>query len=131
MPRPTPSTRRMCINQAMPYHAGPSQVQLRHKHTFSIKPKCKCLCAGPSQTLFDLQEISAEIQERTSHLSGVFIAIMGCIVNGPGEIADADFGNVGGVPGKIDLYVGKTVVKRGIAMEHATIVLIELIREWL
>jgi (E)-4-hydroxy-3-methylbut-2-enyl-diphosphate synthase len=57
------------------------------------------------------------------------IAIMGCIVNGPGEMADADFGYVGGAPGKIDLYVGKEVVKRGIAMEKATDALIELIKE--
>ncbi|KAE9616675.1 putative (E)-4-hydroxy-3-methylbut-2-enyl-diphosphate synthase (ferredoxin) [Lupinus albus] len=86
-------------------------------------------CPSCGRTLFDLQEISAEIRERTSHLPGVSIAIMGCIVNGPGEMADADFGYVGGVPGKIDLYVGKTVVKRGIAMEHATNALIELIKE--
>lgn len=86
-------------------------------------------CPSCGRTLFDLQEISAQIRERTSHLPGVSIAIMGCIVNGPGEMADADFGYVGGVPGKIDLYVGKTVVKRGIAMEHATGALIELIKE--
>ncbi|KAL1361595.1 hypothetical protein HN51_009944 [Arachis hypogaea] len=86
-------------------------------------------CPSCGRTLFDLQEISAEIREKTSHLPGVSIAIMGCIVNGPGEMADADFGYVGGVPGKIDLYVGKTVVKRGIAMEHATNALIELIKE--
>lgn len=86
-------------------------------------------CPSCGRTLFDLQEISAQIRERTSHLPGVSIAIMGCIVNGPGEMADADFGYVGGVPGKIDLYVGKTVVKRGIAMEHATGALIDLIKE--
>ncbi|OIW03931.1 hypothetical protein TanjilG_30207 [Lupinus angustifolius] len=86
-------------------------------------------CPSCGRTLFDLQEISAEIREKTSHLPGVSIAIMGCIVNGPGEMADADFGYVGGNPGKIDLYVGKTVVKRGIAMEHATNALIDLIKE--
>ncbi|KAH6814051.1 4-hydroxy-3-methylbut-2-enyl diphosphate synthase [Perilla frutescens var. frutescens] len=86
-------------------------------------------CPSCGRTLFDLQEISAEIREKTSHLPGVSIAIMGCIVNGPGEMADADFGYVGGAPGKIDLYVGKTVVKRGIAMEHATDALIQLIKE--
>ncbi|CAL0334043.1 unnamed protein product [Lupinus luteus] len=64
-------------------------------------------CPSCGRTLFDLQEISAEIREKTSHFPGVSIAIMGCIVNGPGEMADADFGYVGGVPGKIDLYVGK------------------------
>lgn len=86
-------------------------------------------CPSCGRTLFDLQEISAQIREKTSHLPGVSIAIMGCIVNGPGEMADADFGYVGGAPGKIDLYVGKTVVKRGIAMEHATDALIDLIKE--
>ncbi|XP_022970456.1 4-hydroxy-3-methylbut-2-en-1-yl diphosphate synthase (ferredoxin), chloroplastic [Cucurbita maxima] len=86
-------------------------------------------CPSCGRTLFDLQEISAEIREKTSHLPGVSIAIMGCIVNGPGEMADADFGYVGGSPGKIDLYVGKTVVKRGIAMENATNALIQLIKD--
>ncbi|KAL5990670.1 hypothetical protein ACLOJK_011573 [Asimina triloba] len=86
-------------------------------------------CPSCGRTLFDLQEISAEIREKTSHLPGVSIAIMGCIVNGPGEMADADFGYVGGAPGKIDLYVGKTVVKRGIEMAHATDALIQLIKD--
>ncbi|KAF6167890.1 hypothetical protein GIB67_027668 [Kingdonia uniflora] len=86
-------------------------------------------CPSCGRTLFDLQEISAEIRERTSHLPGVSIAIMGCIVNGPGEMADADFGYVGGAPGKIDLYVGKDVVKRAIQMEHATDALIQLIKD--
>nr|AJA32313.1 chloroplast 1-hydroxy-2-methyl-2-(E)-butenyl-4-diphosphate synthase [Narcissus tazetta] len=86
-------------------------------------------CPSCGRTLFDLQEISAQIREKTLHLPGVSIAIMGCIVNGPGEMADADFGYVGGAPGKIDLYVGKTVVKRGIAMEHATEALIQLIKD--
>ncbi|KAJ3675429.1 hypothetical protein LUZ60_004471 [Juncus effusus] len=86
-------------------------------------------CPSCGRTLFDLQEISAQIREKTSHLPGVSIAIMGCIVNGPGEMADADFGYVGGAPGKIDLYVGKTVVKRGIAMEQATDALIQLIKD--
>lgn len=86
-------------------------------------------CPSCGRTLFDLQEISAEIREKTLHLPGVSIAIMGCIVNGPGEMADADFGYVGGAPGKIDLYVGKTVVKRGIEMEKATDALIQLIKD--
>lgn len=86
-------------------------------------------CPSCGRTLFDLQEISAEIREKTSHLPGVSIAIMGCIVNGPGEMADADFGYVGGAPGKIDLYVGKNVVKRGIEMERATDALIQLIKD--
>ncbi|KAH7691470.1 4-hydroxy-3-methylbut-2-en-1-yl diphosphate synthase bacterial-type protein [Dioscorea alata] len=86
-------------------------------------------CPSCGRTLFDLQEVSAQIREKTSHLPGVSIAIMGCIVNGPGEMADADFGYVGGTPGKIDLYVGKTVVKRGIAMEQAPDALIQLIKD--
>eukprot|EP00958_Prasinococcus_capsulatus_P020553 scaffold2697_cov392-Prasinococcus_capsulatus_cf.AAC.3 len=76
-------------------------------------------CPSCGRTLFDLQEVTAMIQERTGHLPGVSIAIMGCIVNGPGEMADADFGYVGGAPGKVDLYVGKEVVKRGIPNEEA------------
>ncbi|XP_074565020.1 4-hydroxy-3-methylbut-2-en-1-yl diphosphate synthase (ferredoxin), chloroplastic-like [Curcuma longa] len=86
-------------------------------------------CPSCGRTLFDLQDISAEIRTKTSHLPGVSIAIMGCIVNGPGEMADADFGYVGGAPGKIDLYVGKTVLKRGIEMEYATDALIQLIKD--
>ncbi|XP_042396087.1 4-hydroxy-3-methylbut-2-en-1-yl diphosphate synthase (ferredoxin), chloroplastic-like isoform X1 [Zingiber officinale] len=117
-------------------------------------------CPSCGRTLFDLQDVSAEIRSKTSHLPGVSvnsltlpgsgialpvqldalanplpsltplqIAIMGCIVNGPGEMADADFGYVGGAPGKIDLYVGKNVVKRGIAMEDATDALIQLIKD--
>jgi hypothetical protein len=66
-------------------------------------------CPSCGRTLFDLQEVTAQISERTGHLPGVAIAIMGCIVNGPGEMADADFGYVGGAPGKVDLYVGKEV----------------------
>lgn len=67
----------------------------------------------------------------TSHLTipGVAIAVMGCIVNGPGEMADADFGYVGGAPGKIDLYVGKEVVRRGVPMDTACDQLIDLIKE--
>ncbi|KAK9800350.1 hypothetical protein WJX73_008117 [Symbiochloris irregularis] len=66
-------------------------------------------CPSCGRTLFDLQEVTEQIRVRTGHLPGVSIAIMGCIVNGPGEMADADFGYVGGAPGKIDLYVGKEV----------------------
>ena len=73
--------------------------------------------------------MTAQISERTGHLPGVAIAIMGCIVNGPGEMADADFGYVGGAPGKVDLYVGKTVVKRAIPNEVACDALVELIKE--
>eukprot|EP00270_Netrium_digitus_P007218 TRINITY_DN2100_c0_g1_i2.p1 TRINITY_DN2100_c0_g1~~TRINITY_DN2100_c0_g1_i2.p1 ORF type:complete len:744 (+),score=231.37 TRINITY_DN2100_c0_g1_i2:313-2232(+) len=86
-------------------------------------------CPSCGRTLFDLQEVTASIRERTSHLPGVAIAIMGCIVNGPGEMADADFGYVGGAPGKIDLYVGKEVVQRGLPMQSATDALVDLIKE--
>ncbi|CAG9462715.1 unnamed protein product [Pedinophyceae sp. YPF-701] len=86
-------------------------------------------CPSCGRTLFDLQEVTESIRTRTGHLPGVSIAVMGCIVNGPGEMADADFGYVGGAPGKIDLYVGKEVVRKGIDMDGATDELIELIKE--
>lgn len=86
-------------------------------------------CPSCGRTLFDLQTVTAEIAERTGHLPGVAIAVMGCIVNGPGEMADADFGYVGGAPGKIDLYVGKEVVKRAIPMEQACEELVQLIKD--
>ena len=87
-------------------------------------------CPSCGRTLFNLQEVTAQISERTGHLPGVTVAIMGCIVNGPGEMADADFGYVGGAPGKVDLYVGKEVVRRGVANEVACDQLIELIKEY-
>ena len=79
--------------------------------------------------MFDLQSTTARIKAATSHLKGVKIAIMGCIVNGPGEMADADFGYVGGAPGKINLYVGKTAVKFNIPEAEAVARLQDLIRE--
>lgn len=86
-------------------------------------------CPSCGRTLFDLQDITEQIRERTGHLPGVSIAIMGCIVNGPGEMADADFGYVGGAPGKIDLYVGKEVVRRAVPMEKACDELVDLVKE--
>merc|ERR1711990_55194 len=86
-------------------------------------------CPSCGRTLFDLQEVTAQISERTGHLPGVAIAIMGCIVNGPGEMADADFGYVGGAPGKVDLYVGKAVVERSIPNAVACDALVELIKK--
>lgn len=86
-------------------------------------------CPSCGRTLFDLQETTARIRSRTSHLKGVKIGIMGCIVNGPGEMADADYGYVGTGPGKITLYKGKEVVRRNIDAEHAVDELIALIRE--
>ena len=86
-------------------------------------------CPSCGRTLFNLQTTTARIKEATSHLKGVKIAVMGCIVNGPGEMADADFGYVGGAPGKINLYVGKTAVKFNIPEAEAVARLQDLIRE--
>src|SRR5437899_1362780 len=86
-------------------------------------------CPSGGRTLFNLQTTTAKIKEATSHLKGVKIAIMGCIVNGPGEMADADFGYVGGAPGKVNLYVGKTAVKFNIPEAEAVDRLKDLIRE--
>jgi (E)-4-hydroxy-3-methylbut-2-enyl-diphosphate synthase len=86
-------------------------------------------CPSCGRTLFNLQTVTAKIRNRTEHLKGVKIAVMGCIVNGPGEMADADFGYVGGAPGKINLYVSKTPVKFNIPETEAVDQLVELIRE--
>jgi len=86
-------------------------------------------CPSCGRTLFDLQSTTARIKASTLHLKGVKIAIMGCIVNGPGEMADADFGYVGGAPGKVNLYVGKTAVKFNIPEAEAVDRLKDLIEE--
>jgi len=86
-------------------------------------------CPSCGRTLFDLQETTAKIRSVTHHLKGVKIAIMGCIVNGPGEMADADFGYVGSGPGKITLYKGKEVVKRGVDSAIAVQELVGLLKE--
>jgi (E)-4-hydroxy-3-methylbut-2-enyl-diphosphate synthase len=86
-------------------------------------------CPSCGRTLFDLQETTAKIRARTEHLKGVKIGIMGCIVNGPGEMADADYGYVGTGVGKITLYKEKDVVKRNVPSENAVDELIDLIRE--
>jgi len=86
-------------------------------------------CPSCGRTLFNLQTTTAKIKAATLHLKGVKIAIMGCIVNGPGEMADADFGYVGGAPGKVNLYVGKTAVKFNIPEAEAVDRLKDLIRE--
>ena len=91
-------------------------------------------CPSCGRTLFDLQTTTQRIREKTSHLKGVKIAIMGCIVNGPGEMADADFGYVGGAPGKINLYVGRSCVQYHISQAEADDRLIALIKahgKWL
>jgi (E)-4-hydroxy-3-methylbut-2-enyl-diphosphate synthase len=86
-------------------------------------------CPSCGRTLFNLQTVTARIKLRTEHLKGVKIAIMGCIVNGPGEMADAHFGYVGGAPGKINLYVGKTAVKFNIPEAEAVDQLVDLIKD--
>ncbi|MCB0730114.1 MAG: (E)-4-hydroxy-3-methylbut-2-enyl-diphosphate synthase [Ignavibacteriae bacterium] len=86
-------------------------------------------CPSCGRTLFDLVEVTNKIRERTGHLKGVKIGIMGCIVNGPGEMADADYGYVGSGPGKITLYRGKDVIKKSVPSETAVDGLIDLIKE--
>ncbi len=86
-------------------------------------------CPSCGRTLFDLQTTTQRIREKTGHLKGVKIAIMGCIVNGPGEMADSDFGYVGGAPGKINLYVGKECVQYNIPQSEADDRLIDLIKQ--
>ncbi|GIX40837.1 MAG: 4-hydroxy-3-methylbut-2-en-1-yl diphosphate synthase (flavodoxin) [Leptospiraceae bacterium] len=86
-------------------------------------------CPSCGRTLFDLQETTQKIKNLTQHLTGVKIAIMGCIVNGLGEMADADFGYVGASPGKVNLYKGKTIIKRNVPEEEAPQELIQIIKE--
>merc|ERR1711937_188418 len=86
-------------------------------------------CPSCGRTLFNLQDTTKRIQARTGHLPGVRIAVMGCIVNGPGEMADADFGYVGSGAGKVDLYVNYNVAKRGIPSEKAVEQLVQLIKD--
>ncbi len=86
-------------------------------------------CPSCGRTLFDLESTTRKVREATGHLSGVTIAVMGCIVNGPGEMADADFGYVGGAPGKINLYVGKECVQTAIPEEEAVARLVGFIKE--
>ena len=86
-------------------------------------------CPSCGRTLFDLQSVTQRIRAKTDHLKGVTIAIMGCIVNGPGEMADADFGYVGGAPDKINLYIGKTCVEYNVPADQALNRLIDLIKQ--
>jgi (E)-4-hydroxy-3-methylbut-2-enyl-diphosphate synthase len=86
-------------------------------------------CPSCGRTLFDLQDTTEMIRKRTEHLKGVKIAIMGCIVNGPGEMADADYGYVGSGVGKITLYKGKDIVRRNVPTENAVDSLINIIKE--
>ncbi len=111
--------------------------QFTNNTAFSILQATRCRiskteyisCPSCGRTLFDLQETTAKIRAVTNHLKGLKIAIMGCIVNGPGEMADADFGYVGSGPGKITLYKGKEVVKRNVNSEVAVDELINLLKE--
>jgi (E)-4-hydroxy-3-methylbut-2-enyl-diphosphate synthase len=115
---------------------GKQPLELRRRLSFNLLQSARMRtvktdfisCPGCGRTLFDLQETSRRIREKTCHLPGVKIAIMGCIVNGPGEMADADFGYVGSKPGKIDLYIGKTCVERDIDFADADQKLIDLIK---
>lgn len=115
---------------------GPAEIDFMRNLSFSILQAARMRsfktdfisCPSCGRTLFDLQEVSRRIRERTDHLPGVKIAIMGCIVNGPGEMADADFGYVGSKPGMIDLYVGKTCVEKDIRFADADERLIDLIK---
>jgi (E)-4-hydroxy-3-methylbut-2-enyl-diphosphate synthase len=86
-------------------------------------------CPSCGRTLFDLQKTTALIRKETDHLKGVKIGIMGCIVNGPGEMADADYGYVGSGPGKITLYKGQEVVEKGVPSGEAVAKLIEIIKD--
>ncbi len=115
---------------------GPYDVELLRQLSFNLLQSARMRtsktdfisCPSCGRTLFDLQDVSKRIRERTSHLPGVKIAIMGCIVNGPGEMADADFGYVGSKPGMIDLYVGKQCVEKEIHFAEADDRLVELIK---
>lgn len=115
---------------------GPYSIETIRHLSFSILQAARMRmsktdfisCPSCGRTLFDLQDVTRRIQSRTAHLPGVKIAIMGCIVNGPGEMADADFGYVGSKPGKIDLYVGKECVEKDIDFSEADDRLVALIK---
>lgn len=115
---------------------GPYELEFLRQLGFSILQAARMRmsktdfisCPSCGRTLFNLQDVTKRIQARTSHLPGVKIAIMGCIVNGPGEMADADFGYVGSKPGKIDLYVGRTCIEKDIDFSQADDRLVELIK---
>lgn len=116
---------------------GPYEIDFLRNLSFNILQAARMRtsktdfisCPSCGRTLFDLQDVSKRIRGRTAHLPGVKIAIMGCIVNGPGEMADADFGYVGSKPGMIDLYVGKECVEKEISFADADDRLVELIKK--
>ncbi len=120
-----------------PWPAGPrSWSEKPVEGAFAILQACRLrmtraeiiACPSCGRTLFDLQTVTARVRERTGHLAGLKIAVMGCIVNGPGEMADADFGYVGSAAGMVDLYVGRQRVQRGIPEQQAPDRLVDLIR---
>ncbi len=127
----------VCFGHHYGNNAVPPQTKLLNSIAFGILQAARTRiskteyisCPSCGRTLFDLQETTARIRAVTNHLKGVKIAIMGCIVNGPGEMADADFGYVGSGPGKITLYRGKEVVKRNVNSEVAVDELINLLKE--
>ena len=98
-------------------------ARVRFSHTEYIA------CPSCGRTLYDIEKTLAAVKSRTSHLKNLKIGVMGCIVNGPGEMADADYGYVGAAPGRITLYKGRTVVERNIPQEEALDRLVELIRD--
>ena len=116
---------------------GPQSLQIINSLSFGILQATRTRiskteyisCPSCGRTLFDLQETTAKIRSKTSHLKGIKIGIMGCIVNGPGEMADADYGYVGTGPGKIHLYKEKEVVRKNVSEEEAVDALIDLIKE--
>ena len=85
-------------------------------------------CPGCGRTLYDIREVIGKIKARLGHLQNISIGVMGCIVNGPGELADADFGYIGGAPGFINLFEGKTCVKKNVPEANALDELVELIK---
>jgi len=116
---------------------GPQPLQIINSLSFGILQATRTRiskteyisCPSCGRTLFDLQETTAKIRSKTSHLKGIKIGIMGCIVNGPGEMADADYGYVGTGPGKIHLYKEKEVVRKNVSEEEAVDALIQLIKD--
>jgi (E)-4-hydroxy-3-methylbut-2-enyl-diphosphate synthase len=116
---------------------GPQPLQIINSLSFGILQATRTRiskteyisCPSCGRTLFDLQETTAKIRSKTSHLKGIKIGIMGCIVNGPGEMADADYGYVGTGPGRIHLYKEKEVVRKNVSEEEAVDALIDLIKE--
>ena len=126
----------LTIEDSMEKEAYARELKLKNETAFGILQAARTRmtkteyisCPSCGRTLFDLQETTAMIRKRTDHLKGVKIGIMGCIVNGPGEMADADYGYVGSGKGKITLYKGQEVVKRGVPSEKAVDELIGIIK---